>query len=147
MEHELTLRIVVEKPPAGVDFALQEGRGNDYKTVQTQRSKSGDLRFEFVVRAKHVKGATPTFLGSFTQGPPQQRFVYLDIGTYAGQAGTCWSRRLKVPLIGITWKMVDEAANSSRVLETRVQGTGKDGGPSCGTVKPFGGWALSRSTH
>jgi hypothetical protein len=27
------------------------------------------------------------------QGPPGQRFVYIGIGTYAGQTGTPWSRR------------------------------------------------------
>jgi len=36
MERELGLLIILEKPPAGVDYALQEGGGNNYKTVQTQ---------------------------------------------------------------------------------------------------------------
>jgi hypothetical protein len=40
MEAELHLRIVLEKPPAGVDFGLQEGKGHAYKTVRIQR----DLR-------------------------------------------------------------------------------------------------------
>jgi len=58
----------------------------------------------------------------------------------------CWptrlllSRRLKVPLSGITMAMI----KSQAVLEARVPGTGKDGGPSCATVKPFGGWKLLR---
>jgi hypothetical protein len=47
-----------------------------------------------------------------------------------------WSRRLKVPLRGITWEMI-ERKNS---LQTRVPGTGKDGSPTCATVKPFAGW-------
>jgi Family of unknown function (DUF5990) len=139
-ERELTLRVVVEKPPAGVDFGLQKGRGSNYETVQTQRSKTHDLRFEFTVRAKQGEDDVPTFLGPFAQGPADQRFVYVDIGTYAGQSETQWSRRLKIPLSGITWQMVDQAANSSTALEARIQGTGRDGGPSCGTVKPFAGW-------
>lgn len=146
MEREVTLRIVVERPPAGVDFGLQKGRGSDYETMQTQRSKTEDLRFEFTVRTKAGrKDAMPTFLGSFVQGPPHQRFVYLDIGTYAGQADTVWSRRLKIPLSGITWEMVDRVWDSSATLEARVHGTGTDGGPSCGTVKHFDGWKLRRS--
>ena len=144
MERELTLRIILEAPPAGVDFGLQEGRGNDYKTVQTQRSKTGDLIFTFTVRAKPGANGAPTFLGPFTQGPPHERFVYIDIGTCAGQTGTMWSRRLKVPLRGIPWDLVEQVSDSLRILETRVPGTGRDGGPNCATVKPFSGWSLSK---
>ena len=42
----VTLRIVLEKPPAGVDYALQEGKGRPFDVVQKQRSKGGDLEFE-----------------------------------------------------------------------------------------------------
>lgn len=143
MERELTLRIVLEAPPAGVDFGLQEGRGNDYKTVQTQRSKGSDLIFTCTLRAKQSTNGGPSFLGPFTQGPPQERFIYIDIGTYAGQTDTPWSRRLKIPLHGISWELVEQALASSQILETRVPGTGRDGGPSCATVKPFKGWTLS----
>ena len=146
MEHELKLRIVLEKPPAGVDFGLQRGRGVDYETIQTQRSKGPDLQFEFTVRAKHTgKNDPPNFLGPFVQGPTGERFVYLDIGTYAGQSGTCWSRRLKIPLRGITWEMVEEVTDGESILETHVAGTGKDGSPSCATPKPFAGWKLTAS--
>jgi hypothetical protein len=69
-----------------------------------------------------------------------ERFVYIDIGTCAGQIDSCWSRRLKVPLRGITMDMVEAGA----ILEARIPGTGKDGGPNCATVKPFDGWKLSR---
>jgi hypothetical protein len=144
MEREITLRIVLEAPPAGVDFALQHGRGNDYEPVQKQRSKAEDLTFTFTVRAKQGSKNAPTFLGPFTQGSPHERFVYLDIGTYAGQEGTEWGRRLKIPLSGISWQLVEQASDSSRTLETHVPGSGRDRGPSCGTVKPFSGWKLAR---
>ena len=74
--------------------------------------------------------------GPFIQGPRRQRFVYIDIGTYAGQTGCCWSRRLKVPLDGITAKDI----RAGGVLEARVPGTGRDGGPNCATVRDFDGW-------
>jgi hypothetical protein len=146
MDRELNLRIVLEKPPAGVDFGLQKGRGHDYETIQKQRSDKNDLSFECTVRLKDSRDAPlPTFLGPIVQGPPNQRFVYLDIGTCAGQTDSCWSRRLKIPLAGITWDMVDRLLADSRwTIETRVHGTGKDGGPTCGTVKPFAGWQLAR---
>ena len=143
MEYELTLRIVLEKPPVGVDFGLQKGGGSKYETIQKERSGLKDVSFEFNVRRKTSKDSAPTFLGSFVQGPPRGRFIYIDIGTYAGQLDTNWSRRLKIPLAGITSDTVKQLlADSSVILEARVQGSGKDGGPSCGTVKPFRGWKL-----
>ena len=145
MQHQLNLRIVLEKPTAGVDIGLQQGRGSDYETVQKQQSKKEDLIFEFNVEVKEGKDGLPNFLGPFVQGPTGERFVYLDIGTYAGQTNTPWSRRLKIPLRGITWKLIEQVNRSSQMLETRVQGTGKDGGPTCGTVKPFDGWKAVRS--
>jgi len=144
MERELKFRIVLEKPPAGVDFALQKGRGSDYEIVQKQRSGTHNLIFEFTASAKadHINAA-PNLLGPFVQGPPGERFVYIGIGAFAGQSNTTWSRRLKVPLSGITARVVDQITDNPRaVLETHVPGTGKDGGPNCATVKPFAGWRL-----
>ena len=87
------------------------------------------------------KDSTLNFLGPFVQGPPAERFIYIDIGTYAGQTETPWSRRLKVPLRGITSDMIDRVlADAQSLLEIRVPGTGKDGSPTCATVKPFPGW-------
>ena len=142
VEHELTFRIILVKPPAGVDFALQKGKGNIYETIQKQRSGAHDLRFEFTARAVlSAKGEDPNLLGPFVQGPSGARFVYLDIGTAAGQIDTIWSRRLKIPLTGITAEILSRAEKDPKlILETHVPGTGKDGGPNCATVKPFSGW-------
>ena len=147
MERELTFRIVLEKPPAGVDFALQKGKGGKYEIVQKQRSGNGDLRFEFTARVDaRARDGGPNLLGPFVQGPPEARFVYIGIGTFAGQTGTEWSRRLKVPLSGISAEMIERSTRDSRVVfETRVPGTGKDGGPNCATVKPFAGWRLVKT--
>jgi hypothetical protein len=140
MARELTLRIIIEKPPPGVDFALQKGSGSVYETVQKQRSAGKDLVFEFQPTIKEgASGSTPALRGPFVQRPARQRFVYVDIGTYAGQAGSCWSRRLKIPLDGIATSII--AAGG--VLEARVPGTGRDGGPNCATVQDFEGWKLA----
>ena len=65
MEVELWLRIVLVTPPAGVDFGVQDGKGNDYKTIQKQRSKGADLNFEFKVTVKDNRDdGIPNFLGS-----------------------------------------------------------------------------------
>ncbi len=142
MEQELSFRIILEDPPPGVDYGLQKGGGNNYEVVQKQRAKTGDLKFEFSVRVKEGKDGQPVLLGPFTHGPTDGRFTYLDIGTYAGQADTQWSRRLKIPFRDITWDVVKKAAGGKRVLETRVPGKAKDGSPTCATVKPFAGWKV-----
>jgi Family of unknown function (DUF5990) len=137
MTPELTLRIVVEAPPSGVDFALQKGQGSAYEPVQKQRSKGNDLTFEFQPAIRSgVRSDGRSLAGPFVQGPPRQRFVYLDIGTYAGQSDTPWSRRLKIPLEGLTAAMTAKGG----VFEVRVPGTARDGGPNCATVKDFKGW-------
>jgi hypothetical protein len=131
METQLTLRIILENPTAGVDFGVQSGSGNTYETIQKQRSTGKNLSFEFQVNVKDNRGdGQPNFLGPITQGPATARFVYLDIGQYAGQQHTDWARRLKVPLGGITWPMIKRG-----VVEVHIQGSGRDGGPTCGTSK------------
>ena len=137
MNRTLNLRIVLLTPPLGIDFAIQKGRGSGYDTVQKQRSAGGNLVFEFPIGVNEPrKGAVPAFTGPFVQGPPGDRFIYIDVGTYAGQSDTSWSRRIKSRIKAITWEMVE----SSAVLEARIPGKGRDGGPSCATVLPEGGW-------
>ena len=143
MERAITLRIVLESPPPGVDFGVQKGRGSAYETIQTQRSTGGDLTFEFHVILKDGGAGGPAdFGGPIVQGPRGGRFVYIDIGTLAGQKGTSWSRRLKIPLDGIPARSVARiSSDAAVVLETRVPGTGRDGGPACASVKNFAGWS------
>src|ERR1041385_2714365 len=128
---EITLRIVLKRPTPGVDFALQKGGGSKYEIVQRQRCSPGaDLKFEFPVIVRPDKDEAPDFFGPFVQGVRGDRYVYIDIGTYAGQTNTNWSRRLKVPISRITWELI----NSQSTLVGEIPGTGKDGGPSCAYV-------------
>jgi len=144
MEHEINLRIILVKPTAGVDFAVQNGRGRIYEPMQKQRSVGKDLVFGFTVKVKGDReSAEPQFAGPVVQGPPADRFLYIDIGTLAGQDDSCWSRRMKIPLRGITWDIIDWLmSNPKSVLEASVPGTGTDGSPACATVKSFDGWKL-----
>jgi hypothetical protein len=137
---ELRFRIVVETPPAGVDFGLQVGRAAASTIVQLQRSLGEDLSFEFQLGIVEAAGSDVVdFRGPATQGPKGERFVYICSGRSAGQLHSPWTRRLKVPLTGILAGMVEDA---SAVLECHVPGTGRDGGPSAATVKPFAGWKV-----
>ena len=143
-EFEVRLRIVLIAPPPGVDFGVQYGKGNDYTTIHKQRSNEADLIFEFTVTIKdNRKDGLPNFLGPLTHGPTTGRFIYINIGKSAGQFDSSWDRRLKVPLAGITWEMI-ERASTKMLLEAQLPGTGKDGGPSCATVKPTEGWKVRK---
>ena len=144
MNQELRLRIILENPPAGVVFGIQKGSGNKYETILKQRSGKNDLCFEFKIPIKESKTSLVNFSGPYVHGPSTERFIYIDIGTAAGQINSAWTRRLKIPLRDISPEMIQQMfADSTLVLETKVPGTGKDGGPNCATVKPFPGWHLS----
>jgi hypothetical protein len=125
LKSEIRVRLILEKPPEGVDYGLQEGHGSSYKIIQTQRSSGKNLTFNFAVGVKI--GKTSSFIGPFVQGTSNDKFFYISIGACAGQADSQWSRRLKVPLSGITQKMID----AGKILEASIPGASKDGSPSC----------------
>jgi hypothetical protein len=94
------------------------------------------IAFDLSVRvgASRADGQ-PTLLGPVTQGPPSDRFVYVNSGTRAGQVGSCWDRRAKVPLSGITRQLIERVQRQRGArLEVRIAGTAGDGGPACATV-------------
>lgn len=129
---ELRLRVHVLDPPEGVRIQMQRGRAD---LVPPARESGRALEFDFAVRIGERPNGEPNFLGPFTQGPPDGRFVYVNSGTLAGQPESCWTRRAKIPLTGITWALIDAARRSGAVLETDMPGLGRDGGPTCATVK------------
>ena len=141
----LNLHIILQSPPNNTTYSLQKGSGNNYQVEQVQTSNGTDLHFTLTVVLKDGEPTDdlPDFKGPFVQGPRGGRFIYLDIGSYAGANGQ-WSGRLKIPLTGITWQLVSEInAAPDKLLSTKVPGTGKNGLPNCATVKPFLGWRLS----
>ena len=133
-EQEISLRITLVHPPSGVRFCLQRGKA----ALASCQEASGDhLSFDFTLRVHGGRASGPPNLrGDFAQGPPAARFVYVNSGTSAGQAGSCWTRRAKVPLSGITWELIEEVlAKPGMILEARIPGTAKDGGPVCASVR------------
>ena len=136
----LRLRINVVNPPPGVTLRMQRGRDELVEPSQVTRTV---VTFDFDVRVGNRAGSLPNFLGEFTQGPPAARFVYVNSGRMAGQAGTTWSRRAKIPLFGITRTQIEKASNTNGVLVADYEGTGRDGGPTCASVKLDGdGWRI-----
>jgi hypothetical protein len=139
-ERQVSLRVVLVAPPPNVAYAVQEGKGSAATVTGQRKSDGGDLAFDMGVRVVADKSDAVDFRGPVVQGPVGARFVYINIGTCAGDRTSCWTRRLKVPLTGIDWA----TAEPGSVLEARVPGTGRDGGPTCATVKPFAGWHRAR---
>jgi len=149
MESDLPIRLVLVSPPQGVDFGIQRGSGAGYETLFVQQAKPGDVIFDFSLTvADNREDASPNFKGPFAQGQPANRFIYVDVGTYAGQKGTQWSRRIKVPLQGITWALIRKVTSKpGQKLQARIPGTGKDGGPNCATVKLIGDWQVIKDAE
>jgi hypothetical protein len=129
------MRITAVRPPAGVQFCLQRGKDD---LVAPVISKGADLHFDFEVRAYPAANGGVRLVGPFSQGPPTARFVYIRIGTAAGQPDSPWTRRVKVPLNGIDWTMIE--ASRDRGLAAAYEGTAKDGTPACATVKLTKPW-------
>ena len=69
---------------------------------------------------------------------PSRRFVYIAIGTSAGQHSE-WSRRAKIDVHDIPADLL-AMAREGRVLEAILPGRARDGGPACATVRPLQPW-------
>ena len=143
MPEEISLKILLQNPADGTVYGLQKGKGTDYQTVQAQLGKGQDLTFDFVVQLKQPKGSVPSLAGPFVQGPPGSRFVYIGIGSYAGQTGAPCNGRLKVPLPEADFQ--NALANDGEYCWCcTVPARTEDGKPLFATVKPFGGWAMHK---
>jgi len=142
-DQEVSLRITVREPPAGVLFKVQRGKN---ECLDPRRTSVREIVFEFPIRVRNDRpDGSPNFLGPFAQGPAGGRFVYVNSGTLAGGSVSRWTRRAKVPLAGITWPMIANAVNGGFV-EAGIAGTARDGGPACATVPLLNqGWKFSKS--
>ncbi len=139
---ETPLRITLVEPPVSVAYAIGKDKG---EWVDLRRSTGGDETFGLEVTVNgQLEDGRPRFLGAFTQGPPTERFIYINVGTSAGDHLSCWTRRAKIPLGGITWAMIEEVqSNPGLVIAASFPGRAKDGGPSCATIRPLGtGWTV-----
>ena len=109
-------------------------RGKD-KLLEPASATDAAMEFEFEISVD-IETAIPNFLGEFAQGPKSARFVYVNSGTYAGQLQTCWSRRAKLSLMSISEEQIKAVINdTSTCIETEMPGVGRDGGPTCASVK------------
>jgi hypothetical protein len=132
---EIRMRLLVERPVAGVRHSLQDKKG---RPVDVKASAKGEaIAFDFRIRI----ATGPRFFGEQVRSEgPVRRFVYIAVGRSAGDPGSGWSRRMKIDIHDIAQPQLDAAA-AGGCLEGRVVGTGADGGPACATV-PVIGWRV-----
>lgn len=132
MKFEVPFRIILLRPPAGVAMKVQKGRD---ELIEPVRSSADGRVFEFPVRVD-LAPSLPNFLGPFAQGPKDGRYIYINSGACSGQSGTPWSRRAKLSLMSISRDAIEEVLASPNLrIETSLNGTGRDGGPVCASVK------------
>ena len=130
---EIPMRIVIEQPVPGVRHSLQKG---DTEILDPKESKDGEaLSFDFAVRV----APGPKFFGDHVRREgPERRFVYVRVGTAAGDHGSAWTRRMKIDIHDTPQDLLAQAIAGKGVVEITVNGTGKDGTPACATVRPVG---------
>ena len=128
-QNEIRARIVIEQPVAGVLHSLQE----DDAPLDPKRSNGGEpLVFDFPLRI----APGPKFFGKQVRREgPERRFVYIRIGTCAGDMASPWTRRMKIDIHTIDPALLDQAM-AGGVLQGTINGTLPDGSPACATIKP-----------
>ena len=127
---DLTLRIILADPPAGVVFSKQDAKS---RPVDPVTADGGDLSFDIPITLTETPDG-PRPGGGFVRADGRGRFVYVASGQQAGQAHTEWSRRIKVYLHDLP------AAEAGSVLTATIAGRSGDGGPACATVPLLSGW-------
>ncbi|MFT4254579.1 MAG: DUF5990 family protein [Caulobacter sp.] len=131
----ITLRLRIQDPVPGVAYSLQDKKNHPVGPVT-----AGDASLAFDVPVRVAPG--PRFLGEFVRSEgPSRRFVYIAIGTSAGDHGSPWTRRAKIDIHTIPADLLDRALGGA-VLEVLLPGKAKDGGPACATVVPLEAWRV-----
>lgn len=132
MKHQIGIRIQVLDPLKGVAMLVQRGK---CEFLQPLTRTASELVFELNIDVDLSSGR-PNFLGAYAQGPKDARFIYVNSGTYAGDPDSVYGRRAKLSLMTISKQQIDDTlASAAGRLETSLPGVGRDGGPTCATVK------------
>jgi len=131
MKHQIPVRIIVLRPLAGVAMLVQRGK-DELLPPSTKSAESLIFDLELTVDMTETR---PNFLGKYAQGPRDARFIYVNSGTYADQH-SMWGRRAKISLMNITGDQIQTVVSKAgMILQTEFEGIGRDGGPTCASVK------------
>lgn len=129
MADTVTLRLTIDDPVPGVRYSLQK----DDLPFEPLTAGDSPVSFELPITL-HPDGR---MTGPFVRREgKERRFVYIRIGTSAGDCFSPWSRRAKIDIHDIPGNLLVPGA----VLEVHLPGRGKDGSPTCATVRPVNPW-------
>lgn len=131
MKHDIPVRVTVKQPLQNVVMKVQRGKD---ELLDPILNKPEELVFEFDLTVD-LAGNVPNFLGKYSQGPKDARFIYVNSGTYAGQHITMWGRRAKLSLMTVTGEQIENILESKGILACDFEGVGRDGGPTFASVK------------
>lgn len=129
MADTVTLRLIIDDPVSGVRYSLQK----DDMPFEPRTAGDGPMTFEVPITLQPDGRMTGPFV---RREGPVRRFVYIRIGTSAGDHAAAWSRRAKIDIHDIPKALLVPEA----LLEVHLPGRGKDGSPACATVRPAIGW-------
>jgi hypothetical protein len=132
MPSAITLRLTTADPVPGVAYSLQD-KAN--RPVDPRIAEDGPISFDVPVTLSDDGRLTGPFV---RREGPSRRFIYIAIGTSAGQHGE-WSRRAKIDVHDIPADLL-ALARGGPVLEVILPGRARDGGPACATVRPLQSW-------
>lgn len=128
----ITLRLTIADPVPGVRYSLQQ----DDMPFEPVTASEAPLSFDVPIKLADDN----RLLGPFVRREGKaRRFIYIRIGTSAGDHASEWSRRAKIDIHDIPPALLDRA-RAGAVLEVVLPGRGKDGTPVCATVRPVKGW-------
>ena len=129
MTDTVTLRLTIDDPVPGVRYSLQK----DDMPFEPVTAGDGPISFEAPITL-HPDGR---MTGPFVRREgKERRFVYIRIGTSAGDHASVWSRRAKIDIHDIPAALRVAGAT----LEVHLPGRFEDGSPTCATVQPVIAW-------
>jgi hypothetical protein len=132
---QITLRLTIADPVPGVAYSLQNARNEPVGAIVAENRP---ISFDVTV----LVAPGPRFLGDFVRREgPMRRFIYVAIGGQAGDSSSEWSRRAKIDIHDLSAELLEKAL-AGNVLEARLPGRDKDGGPACATLHPLGNWTV-----
>lgn len=129
---EIRLSLTIDDPVPGVRYSLQK----DDMPFEPVTAGEGPISFDVPITLHDDGRMTGAFV---RREGKERRFVYIRIGIAAGDHATPLNRRAKIDVHDIPPALLD-LARDGRVLEVGLPGRGKDGTPTCATVRPVRAW-------
>lgn len=143
----LRLKIELVEPAPNYAYCLQRGKGAkaerlDYIEVLEKDNRTVEFELEVTVR-KAKDRPDPDFFGPFAQGTSGNRFFYVCVGNLEEAGDPNWSGRVKVPLTGLDWSIIERATLPGNCLSGKYHASKDNGQSVYASVQLLGeGWTL-----